>query len=156
MLEFLLAESGNPDIAFDPVAAASEAEHGDRNAALAHYFQQCAIRMSCRDLALAAAFLARHGLRRDGTRLLPARGEAGQRGHAHLRYLRHGGQLRLPRRPAGQERRRRRIVAVIPGRCTLCVWSPLLETYGNSAVSPDSSRAGTVGWRPRPDDTLTA
>lgn len=71
MLHFLREESGNPDLAFDQAVADSEAEHGDRNAALAHfmasfgnlenpvpsviehYFWQCSIEMSCRDLAVA-------------------------------------------------------------------------------------------------------
>jgi glutaminase len=153
MLEFLRAESGNPHVAFDPVVAASEAEHGDRNAALAHfmasygnldnpvttvlehYFRQCAIRMSCRDLALAAAFLARHGLRRDGTRLLPAR-EAKQVNAVMLTcgtYDAAGSfayRVGLP----GKSGVGGGIVAVIPGRCTLCVWSPGLDTYGNSVA----------------------
>ncbi|WP_217146125.1 glutaminase, partial [Streptomyces sp. AC627_RSS907] len=95
LLDFLRAESDNPDLAFDPAVALSETEHGDRNAALAHfmasygnlenpvptvlqhYFWQCSIRMSCRDLALAGGFLARHGLRADGGRLL-SRTEAKQ------------------------------------------------------------------------------
>ncbi len=63
MLDFLRAESGNPDLAFDQEVAASETAHGDRNAALAHfmagygnldnpvptvlehYFWQCSIEM---------------------------------------------------------------------------------------------------------------
>jgi DNA-binding NarL/FixJ family response regulator len=70
------------------VVASSEAEHGHRNAALAHflasygnledpvgrvldhYFRHCAVAMSCAELALAGSFLARHGVRRDGSRLV--------------------------------------------------------------------------------------
>ncbi|MER6918906.1 glutaminase, partial [Streptomyces spiralis] len=88
LLALLRAESGNPDLDFDEEVAASETAHGDRNAALAHlmasygnidnpvpvlldqYFRQCSIAASCADLALAATFLARHGVRADGTRLL--------------------------------------------------------------------------------------
>jgi glutaminase len=68
--------------------AKSEAENRPRNAALAHllasyhalthpvdvvldqYTALCAIAMSCRDLARAAGFLARQGLRADGGQLL--------------------------------------------------------------------------------------
>jgi hypothetical protein len=68
--------------------AKSETEHRHRDAALAHlvasygnmnhpvdtvldqYTALCAIAMNCRGLARAAAFLARHGLRADGSRLL--------------------------------------------------------------------------------------
>src|SRR5690348_10358207 len=88
LLAFLRAESGNAELTFDKEVAASEATHGDRNAALAHfmasygnidnpvpvlleqYFRQCSIEASCADLALATSFLARHGLRADGSRLL--------------------------------------------------------------------------------------
>ncbi len=88
LLAFLRAESGNPSLDFDKDVAASESANGDRNAALAHfmksygnidndvpvlldqYFRQCSIEASCADLALAAGFLARHGSRADGSRLL--------------------------------------------------------------------------------------
>jgi glutaminase len=153
MLEFLRAESGNPDVSFDPAVAASETEHGDRNAALAHfmasygnldnpvptvlehYFWQCSIEMSCRDLALASGFLARHGLRADGSRLLPRR-EAKQVNAVMLTcgtYDAAGDfayRVGLP----GKSGVGGGIVAVIPGRCTLCVWSPGLDTRGNSVA----------------------
>lgn len=153
MLEFLRAESGNPDVSFDPVVAGSETEHGDRNAALAHfmasygnldnpvptvlehYFWQCSIRMSCADLARAGSFLARHGLRADGSRLLPRR-EAKQINAVMLTcgtYDAAGDfayRVGLP----GKSGVGGGIVAVIPGRCTLCVWSPGLDARGNSVA----------------------
>ncbi|MEU6989757.1 glutaminase [Streptomyces sp. NPDC046465] len=167
MLEFLRAESGNPDVAFDPVVAASEAENGDRNAALAHfmasygnldnpvatvlehYFRQCAVSMSCRDLALAGAFLARHGLRNDGTRLLPQR--AAKQVNAIMltcgTYDAAGSfayRVGLP----GKSGVGGGIVAVIPGRCTLCVWSPGLDSYGNSVagVAALDHFTSVTGW----------
>ncbi|AZQ73475.1 MULTISPECIES: glutaminase [Streptomyces] len=153
MLEFLRAESGNPDVSFDAAVARSESEHGDRNAALAHfmasygnldnpvptvlehYFWQCSVEMSCRDLALASGFLARHGLRADGTRLLPRR-EAKQINAVMLTcgtYDAAGDfayRVGLP----GKSGVGGGIVAVIPGRCTLCVWSPGLDARGNSVA----------------------
>lgn len=153
MLEFLRAESGNPEVSFDASVARSESEHGDRNAALAHfmasygnldnpvptvlehYFWQCSIEMSCRDLALASGFLARHGLRTDGTRLLPRR-EAKQINAVMLTcgtYDAAGDfayRVGLP----GKSGVGGGIVAVIPGRCTLCVWSPGLDSRGNSVA----------------------
>ena len=98
---------------------------------------QCSIAACCRDLALAGRFLARHGLRADGTRLLhPERGQAHQRGDADLRHLRRGRRVRLPRRPARQERRRRRghRHAPRPG-CALSAWSPALDRAGNSVAA---------------------
>jgi hypothetical protein len=82
--ESLAAQIREPADRFE-VVASSEAEHGHRNAALAHflasygnlenpvgrvldhYVRHCAIAMSCAELALAGGFLARHGVRRDGS-----------------------------------------------------------------------------------------
>ncbi|MFF8814542.1 glutaminase [Streptomyces pactum] len=153
LLEFLRAESGNPAVSFDHGVAASEAEHGDRNAALAyfmasygnldnpvptvldHYFRQCSIEMSCRDLALAGSFLARHGVGRDGARLL-SRSEAKRINAVMLTcgtYDAAGDfayRVGLP----GKSGVGGGIIAVIPGRCTLCVWSPGLDARGNSVA----------------------
>ncbi|MEV7674599.1 glutaminase [Streptomyces sp. NPDC088752] len=150
---FLRAESGNPDLAFDPDVAASEAAHGDRNAALAHfmasygnitgpvpdllreYFRQCSLEASCADLALATGFLARHGLRADGTRLL-TRSQAKQVNAVMLTcgtYDAAGDfayRVGLP----GKSGVGGAVVAVVPGRCTLCVWSPGLDSRGNSVA----------------------
>ncbi|MEU1415472.1 glutaminase [Streptomyces sp. NPDC046994] len=153
LLEFLRAESGNPALAFDLDVAASETVHGDRNAALAHlmasygnidnpvpvlleeYFRQCSIEASCADLALATGFLARHGLRADGTRLL-TRSQAKQVNAVMLTcgtYDAAGDfayRVGLP----GKSGVGGGIVAVVPGRCTLCVWSPGLDERGNSVA----------------------
>ncbi|MFE1439036.1 glutaminase [Streptomyces sp. NPDC058739] len=150
---FLCAESGNPDLAFDEEVAASEAAHGDRNAALAHfmasygnidnpvpelleqYFRQCSLRASCADLALAAAFLARHGVRADGGRLL-TRSQAKQVNAVMLTcgtYDAAGDfayRVGLP----GKSGVGGGIIAVVPGRCALCVWSPGLDERGNSVA----------------------
>ncbi len=153
LLEFLRDESGNPEVDFDSEVAASEAAHGDRNAALAHfmasygnidnavpllldqYFRQCSIRASCADLALATAFLARHGVRADGSRLL-SRSQAKQVNAVMLTcgtYDAAGDfayRVGLP----GKSGVGGGIVAVVPGRCTLCVWSPGLDDRGNSVA----------------------
>ncbi|MEE4424127.1 glutaminase [Streptomyces bugieae] len=153
MLHFLREESGNPDLAFDQAVADSEAEHGDRNAALAHfmasfgnlenpvpsviqhYFWQCSIEMSCRDLAVAGGFLARHGLRADGSRLLDAR-EAKRINAVMLTCGTYDAagefayRVGLPAKSGVGGG----IIAVIPGRCTLCVWSPGLDARGNSVA----------------------
>ncbi len=152
-LELMRAESGNRDVGFDLEVAASEGENGDRNAALAHfmasygnldndvptvlehYFRQCSIEMNCRDLALAGGFLARHGLRADGTRLLPRR-EAKQVNAVMLTcgtYDAAGDfayRVGLP----GKSGVGGGIVAVVPGHCTICVWSPALDSRGNSVA----------------------
>ena len=153
LLAFLRAESGNPDLTFDQEVAASESAHGDRNAALGHfmasygnidnpvptlleqYFRQCSIAASCADLALATSFLARHGIRADGTRLL-TRSQAKQINAIMLTcgtYDAAGDfayRVGLP----GKSGVGGGITAVVPGRCTLCGWSPGLDERGNSVA----------------------
>ncbi|MEU3949778.1 glutaminase [Streptomyces sp. NPDC029526] len=153
LLALLRAESGNPGLDFDLEIAASEDAHGNRNAALAHfmasygnidnpvpvlldqYFRQCSVAASCGDLASATSFLARHGLRADGTRLL-SRSEAKQVNAVMLTcgtYDAAGDfayRVGLP----GKSGVGGGIIAVVPGRCTLCVWSPGLDEHGNSVA----------------------
>ncbi|WP_055489375.1 glutaminase [Streptomyces sp. TP-A0356] len=153
LLDFLRTESGNPGLSFDQEVAASEAAHGDRNAALGHfmasygnignpvpvlldqYFRQCSVEASCADLALATGVLARHGVRADGSRLL-TRSQAKQVNAVMLTcgtYDAAGDfayRVGLP----GKSGVGGGIIAVVPGRCTLCVWSPGLDERGNSVA----------------------
>ncbi|MEU6366798.1 glutaminase [Streptomyces sp. NPDC046931] len=153
LLDFLRAESGNPELTFDQAVAASETAHGDRNAALAHfmasygnidnpvpvllgqYFQQCSIEASCADLALATGFLARHGVRADGTRLL-TRSQAKQVNAVMLTCGTYdaAGEFAYRVGLPGKSGVGGGIIAVVPGRCTLCVWSPGLDERGNSVA----------------------
>ncbi|MFJ2605487.1 MULTISPECIES: glutaminase [unclassified Streptomyces] len=153
LLTFLRTESGNPDLGFDPEVAASEAAHGDRNAALGHfmasygnidnpvpvlldqYFRQCSVRASCADLALATGFLARHGVRADGTRLL-TRSQAKQVNAVMLTCGTYdaAGEFAYRVGLPGKSGVGGGIIAVVPGRCTLCVWSPGLDERGNSVA----------------------
>ncbi|MGA4843988.1 glutaminase [Streptomyces sp. G45] len=150
---FLRAESGNPGLDVDERVADSESAHGDRNAALAHfmasygnianpvptllrqYFRQCSIEASCADLAVATGFLARHGIRSDGSTLL-TRSQAKQVNAVMLTcgtYDAAGDfayRVGLP----GKSGVGGGIIAVVPGRCTVCVWSPGLDQRGNSVA----------------------
>ncbi|MGW2226144.1 glutaminase [Streptomyces formicae] len=151
--DFLRAESGNPDLTFDLDVADSEAAHGDRNAALAHfmasygnitcsvpelldqYIRQCSIEASCGDLALAAGFLARHGIRADGSTLL-SRSRAKQVNAVMLTCGTYdaAGDFALRVGLPGKSGVGGGIIAVVPGRCTVCVWSPGLDERGNSVA----------------------
>ncbi|MFI8930911.1 glutaminase [Streptomyces sp. NPDC053474] len=151
--DFLRAESGNDRLTFDEHVAASETEHGDRNAALAHfmasygnianavpellaqYFRQCSIEASCADLALAAGFLARHGIRSDGSTLL-TRSQAKQVNAVMLTCGTYDAAGDFAHRVGlpGKSGVGGGIIAVVPGRCTLCVWSPGLDQRGNSVA----------------------
>ncbi|MEU9954677.1 glutaminase [Streptomyces sp. NPDC050982] len=153
LLDFLRAESGNAQLTINKDVAASEATRGDRNAALGHfmasygnienpvpvlldqYFHQCSIEASCADLALATGFLARHGIRSDGTRLLTQ----SQSKQVNAIMLTCGtydaaGDFAYRVGLPGKSGVGGGIIAVVPGRCTLCVWSPGLDERGNSVA----------------------
>ncbi|MCY1047396.1 glutaminase [Corallococcus sp. bb12-1] len=155
--DFLRAESGNPSVDFDEVIAASEAEHGHRNRALAHfmasygnmespvsevlehYFWQCSLAMSCADLARACGFLARHGERANGARLL-TRSQAKQVNAVMLTCGTYdaAGEFAYRVGLPGKSGVGGGIIAIIPNRCGLCVWSPGLDAQGNSVAGMEA------------------
>jgi len=135
--------------------AASEAATGYRNYALANfmksfgkidndvtpvldvYFHQCALRMTCLQLARAAAFLSRDGAHpREGQ---PAICTERQTRRLNALMLTCGTydaagdvafSIGLPCKSGVGGG----IVAVVPDRLTLCVWSPALDATGNSLL----------------------
>ncbi|MFJ2095544.1 glutaminase [Streptomyces sp. NPDC087901] len=163
ILEFLRAESGNAGISIDPAVAASEAANGHRNAALTHfiashgnldnavavvleeYFAHCSISASCRDLALAGRFLASHGVRADGTRMLSS--TEAKRVNAVLltcgTYDAAGEfayRVGLPAKSGVGGG----VLAILPGRAVLCAWSPALDRAGNSVGAVAAMEAFTT------------
>jgi glutaminase len=167
LLAFLRQESGNASIDVDPEVAKSELDHSDRNRALAHfmgsygnmrnsvdvvlheYVRQCSIAMSCADLARSALFLARHGVRNDGTRLLGVSGAK----RVNAVMLTCGtydaaGQFAYRVGLPGKSGVGGGIVAVVPGKCAICVWSPALDARGNSVAGVDALDRFTTltGW----------
>lgn len=167
LLSFLRAESGNQEVTVDEAVAASEAAHGHRNAALAHfmasygnlenevhevlavYFRQCAITMSCADLAATGLLLARHGLRSDGSRLM-TRSEAKRMSAILLTcgtYDAAGDfayRVGLPVKSGVGGG----ILAILPGRGTLATWGPALDERGNSVAGLEALDRFTTetGW----------
>ncbi|MBC6449827.1 glutaminase [Actinokineospora xionganensis] len=151
LLTFLRAESGNLAVRVDTEVRDSEITQSDRNLALAHfmasygnmrnpvvtvadqYVRQCAIMMSCRDVALSGLFLARHGMRADGSRLL-TRSQAKRLNAIMLTCGTYdaAGEFAYRVGVPAKSGVGGGILAVIPGRCTICVWSPGLDTHGNS------------------------
>jgi glutaminase len=165
--DFMRAESGNAAADLDPVVAASEAEHAHRNAALAHfmasygnlenpvetvlshYFRQCALSMSCAELARAGLFLARHGVRADGTTLL-TRSEAKRMNAMLLTCGTYdaAGEFAYRVGLPGKSGVGGGILAVLPGRGCLCVWGPALDRSGNSVAGVEALDLFTTetGW----------
>ncbi|MCX5215506.1 glutaminase [Kitasatospora sp. NBC_00240] len=165
--DFLRAESRNETLDIDESVAASEALHGHRNAALAHfiasygnlrnpvdsvllhYYAHCALAASCRDMALAGLFLARHGIRADGSRLL-TRSEAKRVNAVLLTCGTYdaAGQFAFRVGLPGKSGVGGGILAVLPGRGAVCVWSPPLDATGNSVLGVAALDALTTatGW----------
>ena len=153
MRKLVRAESGNPLIDVDPDVARSESEQGHRIAAMAHllasydnlespveqvleqYFWQCSLSMTCREVALSGGLLSRHGVRADGTRML----SLSQTKRINAVMLTCGtydaaGEFAYRVGVPGKSGVGGGILAVIPDRCTVCVWSPALGVSGNSAA----------------------
>ncbi|MEC3979321.1 glutaminase [Amycolatopsis sp. H20-H5] len=167
LLTFLRKESGTPTLAFDAEVATSEAEHADRNRALAYfmaaygnmrhpvpevldqYVRQCAISMSCADLARSSLFLARHGIRNDGSRLL-GQSEAKRVNAVMLTCGTYdaAGQFAYRVGLPAKSGVGGGILAIVPGRCTVCVWSPGLDKRGNSVAGATALDLFTTltGW----------
>ena len=154
LLEMLSSLAGEA-IAFDDEVAASEATTGFRNVALANfmksfgkidnevaavldfYFHQCAVRMSCRQLARAAGYLCRDGAHP----LDSASAVVSERQARRLNAL----MLTCGTYDAAGEFAYRiglpcksgvggAIVAVVPDTLSLCVWSPAVDASGNSVL----------------------
>ncbi len=154
LLELLCGLVGEP-IAFDDEVAASEAATGFRNVALGNfmksfgkidndvaavldfYFHQCALKMSCRQLARAAGYLCSDGAHPQG-------GDARVVSESQARRL-NALMLTCGTYDAAGEFAYRiglpcksgvggGIVAVVPDKLTLCVWSPAVDASGNSVL----------------------
>ena len=153
MLALLSDLCGDP-VGFDEEVAASEAATGFRNVALANfmksfgridndvgavldaYFHHCAVRMSCLQLARASVFLCRDGVHPStGEQILTEK----QARRVNALMLTCGTydaagefafRIGLPCKSGVGGG----IVAVVPDRLALCVWSPALEPSGNSLL----------------------
>lgn len=146
--------SGNQDNRVDEEVAKSERDHGYRNAALANllrsfgniegdvdavldvYFRQCAITMTCRDLARAALPLARGGYSPVCERQILSVRDAKRVNALMLTcglYDAVGSFAYTVGLPA-KSGVGGGIVAVLPGEYTIAVWAPELDLVGNSLV----------------------
>jgi glutaminase len=149
---FLREESGEQALDFDYVIASSEAEHGHRNAALAHfmkscgnirnpvdqilahYFRACSLRMSVRELARAGLFLANHGASPVSGQQRLSRSQAKQVNAIMLTCGTYDAagefayRVGLPCKSGVGGG----ILAILPGKMSIAVWSPGLDARGNS------------------------
>lgn len=167
LLSFVRRLAGSECCDVNEEVLISETRHGSRNAALAHlmksfdnveaevddvlahYFFQCSLEMSCRELASSLLFLANRGVHplsgeqvtspRDAHRvnaILSTSGMYDQSGHFAF-------SVGLPAKSGVGGG----IVAIVPGQGVISAWSPALNQHGNSsrALSMITELAGRLG-----------
>lgn len=152
LLDFVRECANNPLLKYDLEVAASEKATGHRNAALTHflksygnltnevervldvYYHQCALAMSCADLARAFLFLSYGGIDPINGKLI-----CGPRQVKRINALMQtcglydeGGEFAYRVGLPGKSGVGGGIVAVMPGELTIAVWSPGLNEAGNS------------------------
>ena len=166
MRDFVRHLSGNPLVISDTRVAESEYQHRARNAAMAYlmqsfgnfhndveavlrsYFHHCALRMSCVDLARAFGFLARDGPQGGEAVLTPRQAKQVNAIMATSGLYDEAGNFAYRVGLPGKSGVGGGIVAVVPGRFTVCVWSPELNAAGNSLIGMAALEALSqrIGW----------
>ena len=151
MLQAIQMLSQNPKVQYDDVVAKSEMEHSDRNACIAHlmksfgnfhnevqdvlkdYFQYCALTMSCEDLAKSFLYLAHEGKALDGNEVISPMLARRMNSLLATSGLYDGaGEFAYRVGMPGKSGVGGGIVAIIPKEMAICVWSPELDSDGNS------------------------
>ncbi|ENM5873516.1 glutaminase B [Vibrio mimicus] len=152
LLEFVRQLSGEPQIAYDKVVAASEMMHSDRNAAIAYlmrsfgnfhnevipvlhnYFHACALKMTCVELAKTFSYLANKGVSvvTGETVITPTQSKQTNALLATCGLYDGAGEFAYRVGMPGKSGVGGGIIAVVPGEMTIAVWSPALDQSGNS------------------------
>jgi len=154
IVRFIRYLADDDTILIDERVARSETAHGDRNASLAHfmrafgtiahpvdhvlgvYFHQCAIAMSCQQLARAGLYLASRGCNPlTGMQVVPV--ERARRINAIMLVCGHydgSGEFAFRVGLPGKSGVGGGILAIAPGIASIAVWSPGLDTVGNSKL----------------------
>ena len=168
IVQFIRYLADDDTIAIDPAVAASETATGHRNVALAEfmaafenlqhpaghvlgvYFHQCAIAMTCRELARAGSFLANGGVNPlTGHRVVSA--DRARRINALMLMCGHydgSGDFAYKVGLPGKSGVGGGILAIAPGKASIAVWSPGLNTVGNSLIGTLALEmlAKRTGW----------
>ncbi|MCW5691214.1 MAG: glutaminase [Pseudolabrys sp.] len=168
IVRFIRFLADDQAIAIDENVAASEQRTGFRNAALANYmksfgvlenpvelalgvyFHQCAIAMSCRQLASAGLFLAMSG-RNPATGHQVIQAERARRINAVMLTCGHydgSGEFAYRVGLPGKSGVGGGILCIVPGKASVAVWSPGLDAAGNSHLGRVALEALTkrMGW----------
>ena len=154
LLDFVRKLANNPQIDFDESVAESEKNSGYRNYAMANflksfdriennlddvldlYFHQCALSMSCTDLSSAFLTLANHGvLKVTGEDILT--NSQSKRINSIMQtcgFYDQAGEFTFRVGLPGKSGVGGGIAAIKPGEFSIAVWSPELNTFGNSIL----------------------
>jgi glutaminase len=168
ILRFIQFLSDDASVTIDEAVAASEQRTGFRNIALANYmksfgvldnpvdltlgvyFHQCAIAMSCVQLAKAGRFLMLNG-RNPSTGLSVVPPERARRINAVMLTCGHydgSGEFAYRVGLPGKSGVGGGILAIAPGKASVAVWSPGLDAAGNSHLGRIALEALSkrMGW----------
>lgn len=168
MREYIRRLSGNQGLTSDKTVSNSEYEFRARNASMAYlmkafgnfhndvedvlhnYFDNCAMRMSCIDLAKAFSFLANKGYcQHSGEQVISAREAKQVNGLLATSGLYdEAGNFAYRVGLPGKSGVGGGIVAIVPNRFSVCVWSPELNTSGNSlaGIAALEALSDSIGW----------
>jgi len=175
ILRFVRGLAGDDDVHVDEAVARAERDTGFRNVALANYirafgnlhndaqralgvyFHQCALAMSCRQLALAGRYLMAGG-RNPATGYSVVSPQRARRINALMLTCGHydgSGEFAFRVGLPGKSGVGGGILAIAPGRASIAVWSPGLNARGNSqlgtlALERLVARTGWSIFEPRP------
>ncbi|MCA8878768.1 MAG: glutaminase [Rhodobacteraceae bacterium] len=164
LLRFIRLAANDTDIHINKAVAQSEAATGDRNFALAHfmrgfgnlrnsperalgtYFHQCAVEMTCVQLARAGMFLTNAP---GQPRLISV--ERVRRICAMMMMCGHydaSGDFAFKVGLPGKSGVGGGILMIAPGRASIALWSPGLNARGNSQLGTDAAEilARGTGW----------
>lgn len=164
LLRFIRAAADDDSIHINEKVAQSELATGHRNFSLAHYLashgnmrsdvdkvlgtycHQCAIEMSCRQLALAGRFLIE-------AETVPALVAVQRRRRINALMMTCGhydgsGDFAFRVGLPGKSGVGGGILVISPGRASIAVWSPGLNRYGNSKLGTEAMEtfAKRTGW----------
>lgn len=151
LIHFIRQVSGNPLIDYNPNAAESERATGYRNCALIYlmksfgnikndidtvldvYFHLCSIEMTCKELAQAFLFLASNGVNPLSSEVVVTASKA-KRINAVMQlcgFYDEAGEFSFKVGLPGKSGVGGGIIAVHPGKYSIAVWSPKLNSKGN-------------------------
>lgn len=167
ILRFVRFLTGDDSVFIDSEVANSEAQTGFRNVALANYmrsfdniehveealrvyFHQCAIAMTCTQLALAGRFLMLEGRHPDTGRQVVTAVRA-RRIMALMLTCGHydgSGEFAFRVGIPGKSGVGGGILAIVPGKASIAVWSPGLNKRGNSQLGSEALEhlAAATNW----------